>query len=237
MNTEAPSVTAPAAARISIVVPALNEAGGIVRALQALQPWRVAGHEVIVVDGGSGDTTRSLAEGLADRVLDCKPGRARQMNAGARSARGDILVLLHADTRLPPGADGAIVSAVGDGGKHWGRFDVMIAGASPWLPCVAWFMNRRSRWTGIATGDQAVFVRRSSFDAVGGFPEQPLMEDIELSQRLLALGRPVCLRLRAVTSGRRWDQRGAWRTIFLMWRLRLMYRLGTPAERLAEWYR
>ena len=223
--------------RISVVVPALNEAGGIVRALQALQPWRAAGHEVIVVDGGSSDTTRYLCEGLADRVLDARPGRAGQMNAGARTARGDTVLFLHADTRLPAAAAEAIDAALGDGGSHWGRFDVTIAGASPWLPLVAWFMNHRSRWTGIATGDQAIFVRRVSFEAIGGFPEQPLMEDIELSRRLLSIGRPACLRLRAVTSGRRWDQRGAWRTIVLMWRLRFMYWLGTPPERLAEWYR
>ena len=224
-------------ARISIVVPALNEAGGIVRALQALQAQRAAGHEVIVVDGGSSDTTRSLAEGLADRVLDAKPGRAGQMNAGARAARGEVIVFLHADTRLPAAAADAIDTALRTGGRHWGRFDVTIAGASAWLPLVAWLMNHRSRWTGIATGDQAIFVRRDVFEAVGGFPEQPLMEDIELSRRLLGVGRPACLRLRAVTSGRRWDQRGAWQTILLMWRLRFRYWLGTPAESLAEWYR
>lgn len=222
--------------RISIVVPALDEAGGIVHTLRALQSWRGAGHELIVVDGGSRDATVDQARPWADRVLVSERGRARQMNAGAVAAQGAVLLFLHADTRLPPGADRAVLQAV-SGGAAWGRFDVTIEGRSAWLPLVGALMNLRSRWTGIATGDQAIFVRRADFDAVGGFPDQPLMEDIELSRRLRARGRPACLRLRATTSGRRWDDRGAWRTILLMWRLRLLYALGTPAERLAEAYR
>lgn len=221
---------------VSIVVPALDEAGGIERTLQALQPWREAGHELIVVDGGSRDDTAAKAAAWADRVLVSERGRARQMNAGAAAAAGTILLFLHADTRLPAGAPQAVLQAV-SGGAAWGRFDVTIEGRSAWLPVVARLMNWRSRWTGIATGDQAVFVRRADFDAAGGFPDQPLMEDIELSRRLRARGAPACLRLRATTSGRRWDQRGAWRTILLMWRLRLLYALGTPAERLARAYR
>lgn len=221
---------------VSIVVPALDEAGGIERTLQALQPWREAGHELIVVDGGSRDDTAAKAAAWADRVLVSERGRARQMNAGAAAAAGTILLFLHADTRLPAGAPQAVLQAV-SGGAAWGRFDVTIEGRSAWLPVVARLMNWRSRWTGIATGDQAMFVRRADFDAAGGFPDQPLMEDIELSRRLRARGAPACLRLRATTSGRRWDQRGAWRTILLMWRLRLLYALGTPAERLARAYR
>jgi rSAM/selenodomain-associated transferase 2 len=221
---------------ISIVVPALDEAGGIERTLQALQPWRAAGHELIVVDGGSRDDTAAKAAAWADRVLVADAGRARQMNAGAAAATGEILLFLHADTRLPAEAPQAIVQALADGAS-WGRFDVRIEGRSIWLPVVARLMNWRSRWSGIATGDQAMFVRRAAFEAAGGFPDQPLMEDIELSRRLRARGAPACLRLRATTSGRRWDQRGAWRTIVLMWRLRLLYALGTPAERLARAYR
>jgi rSAM/selenodomain-associated transferase 2 len=158
------------------------------------------------------------------------------MNAGAAAAGGAILLFLHADTRLPAGAADAVLQAL-SGTAAWGRFDVTIEGRSAWLPLIARLMNWRSRWTGIATGDQAMFVRRADFDAVGGFPDQPLMEDIELSRRLRARGAPACLRLRATTSGRRWDQRGAWPTILLMWRLRLLYALGTPAERLARAYR
>jgi rSAM/selenodomain-associated transferase 2 len=221
---------------ISIVVPALDEAGGIGHTLRALQSWRDAGHELIVVDGGSRDATAEQARPWADQVLVSERGRARQMNAGAAAAQGAVLLFLHADTRLPAAAEKAVLQAV-SGGAAWGRFDVTIEGRSVWLPIVGRLMNWRSRWTGIATGDQAMFVRRADFDAVGGFPEQPLMEDIELSRRLRARAWPACLRLHATTSGRRWDDRGAWRTILLMWRLRLLYALGTPAERLAKAYR
>jgi rSAM/selenodomain-associated transferase 2 len=221
---------------LSIVVPVLNEAAGIVPALAALAPLRAAGHELIVVDGGSSDGTAALAAGLADRLLVVERGRARQMNAGAAAARGGALLFLHADSELPEGAVDAIRGAL-DGASAWGRFDVRIAGRSPLFPLIATLMNWRSRCTGIATGDQAIFVQRAAFESAGGFPDQPLMEDVELSRRLLRLGAPACLRLRVVTSGRRWERAGVWRTVRLMWRLRLLYWLGTPAERLAADYR
>ena len=221
--------------RISIVIPVLNEAGRIVATLTALAPLRAQGAELIVVDGGSSDGTAALCKGLADAVLSAPRGRALQMNAAARAASAAVLLFLHADTRLPDDALTQIAQAVQT--QPWGRFDVRIAGRSPILPVVAALMNTRSRLTGIATGDQALFVRRDAFDAVGGFPAQPLMEDIELCKRLRRLGRPACLRAKVVTSGRRWDSRGAWRTIGLMWRLRLLYWLGVPAERLAAAYR
>jgi rSAM/selenodomain-associated transferase 2 len=190
----------------------------------------------IVVDGGSHDDSAALAAAQADQVVHSPRGRARQMNAGAARARHDTLLFLHADTRLPAAADAAIAQSL-QGGARWGRFDVRIEGRSAWLPVVAWFMNRRSRLSGIATGDQALFVQRALFQELGGFPEQPLMEDVELSRRLRAQSRPACLRARVVTSGRRWDERGAWRTIVLMWRLRWLYWRGTPAEQLARAYR
>ena len=225
------------AARLSVVVPALNEAAGIAATLRALEPWRAAGHEVIVVDGGSGDATPALAAPLADRVLAAPRGRARQMNTGAAAATGDVLLFLHADTRLPERALDAVLTALARGAQ-WGRFDVRIAGRSRWLAVVAALMNLRSRLTGIATGDQAIFVSRAAFDAVGGFPDQPLMEDVELSRRLVRrVGRPACLRAKVVTSGRRWDERGVWRTIWLMWTLRWRYWRGTPADVLARAYR
>lgn len=223
--------------RVSVVVPALNEAAGIGATLRPLAPWRRLGHEVIVVDGGSADGTPALAAPLADRVLAAPRGRARQMNAGAAAATGDVLLFLHADTRLPDGALDAVRAAV-ERGARWGRFDVRIAGRSRWLAVVAALMNLRSRLTGIATGDQAIFVVRAAFDAVGGFPDQPLMEDVELSRRLRRrAGRPACLRAKVVTSGRRWDERGVWRTIWLMWTLRWRYWRGTPADVLARAYR
>lgn len=218
--------------RISIVVPVLDEAARIVAELEALQSLRAAGHEVIVVDGGSRDRSAELAAPLVDRVLRAPRGRALQMNAGARAARGEMLLFLHADTRLPPDAASAVL-ARGD----WGRFDVAIEGRHALLPVIARMMNLRSRLTGIATGDQAIFVRRTLFERLGGYAEIPLMEDVELSRRLRRVSRPVCLRLRAVTSGRRWEMRGVLRTVVLMWRLRLAYSLGADPHRLAERYR
>lgn len=224
-------------ASLSIVVPALNEAEGIVATLQALAPLRERGAELIVVDGGSRDGTAERARPLADRMIDGPRGRARQMNAGAAQAAAPTLLFLHADTRLPERADALIARALATHPLAWGRFDVVIEGRAPMLRVVAALMNRRSRWTGIATGDQAMFMTRAAFDAAGRFPDQPLMEDIELSSRLKRSRAPVCLRERVTTSGRRWEQRGVWRTIVLMWRLRLLYALGVSADRLAAWYR
>ena len=221
---------------LSIIVPTLNEADGIVAHLTALQPLRRRGSEVIVVDGGSVDDTPKLAAPLADQVIVARCGRGAQMNAGSRYARGDVLVFLHADTRLPEHADSLLTKALVDERWVWGRFDVTIEGTHPLLRLVAWSMNGRSRLTGIVTGDQALFLRREVFAQVGGFPELPLMEDIALSRRLKCLGRPLCLSQRVITSGRRWEQRGVLRTIVLMWRLRAWYWLGADASRLAKTY-
>ena len=221
---------------LSIVMPALDEAAAIEPTLLALAPLRGRGAEVIVADGGSTDGTAEHAHPFADRVLTAPRGRARQMNAGAARATGDVLLFLHADTLLPPDADRLIRRAV-DAGAAWGRFDVRIAGRPRMLGVIAAFMNTRSRWTGVATGDQALFVRRAVFERLGGFADQPLMEDVELSRLLRAVGRPACLRARVTTSGRRWETRGVWRTIFLMWRLRWRYWRGESAQALAEAYR
>jgi rSAM/selenodomain-associated transferase 2 len=216
---------------LSIVVPVLNEAGILKSSLGALAPLRGRGHEVLVVDGGSEDATRDIAAPLADRVLAAPRGRAWQMNAGAAAASGEALVFLHADTRLPPDADALVAAALA---RHlWGRFDVRIEGRSMLLPVVARLMNLRSRLTGIATGDQAIFVRR---DAFAGFPELALMEDVAFSSAMKRRGAPACLRARATTSGRRWERHGVLRTVLLMWRLRLAYALGTPPEELAQRY-
>jgi len=223
---------------ISIIVPVLNEAAGIVTALEALAPLRALGTEVIVVDGGSADGTLELARPLADQLVSAPRGRARQMNAGAAIAQGRTLLFLHADTRLPANADELVALAAGDvlAGRQWGRFDVRIEGRSLWLRVVARMMNLRSRLTGIATGDQAIFVARAAFRAVGGFPDIPLMEDIALSKALLRLSRPVCLAARVTTSGRRWEAHGVWHTIRFMWWLRLRYFFGADPHHLALEY-
>lgn len=223
--------------RLSIIVPVLNEAGGIAAALDALAGLRAAGHEVIVVDGGSTDGTPDFAAPRADRVASAPRGRASQMNAGARFANGDVLLFLHADTRLPARADRAVLDGLAGRGRAWGRFDVRIDTRHPLLRVVASFMNLRSRWTGIATGDQAIFVRRDAFAAIGGFPPVALMEDIALSAALKRVSPPLCLRDHVLTSGRRWESRGVVRTVLLMWWLRLRYFLGASPERLAEIYR
>ena len=226
-------------------MPVLDEAATVACTLEALQPLRRRGVEVVVADGGSTDGTPARCAPWVDRLVAAPRGRARQMNAGAAVASRPVLLFLHADTRLPDGALESVSAALGMGtngrpghaSRRWGRFDVHIEGRSRWLPLVAWAMNHRSRLTGICTGDQALFLDRSLFDAVGGFPDQPLMEDIEISRRLLRHGPPACLRARVRTSGRRWDRDGAWRTIRLMWRLRWLYWRGVSAERLAVLYR
>jgi len=221
---------------LSLIVPTLNEAHGIIEMLQALQPLRDRGCEVIVVDGGSSDHTPVLARRWCDLVLRAPGGRARQMNAGATAASGEILCFLHADSFLPEGADGLIVAGLARGRRSWGRFDVTISGSNPMLRVIAWMMNWRSRITGIATGDQGLFMTRSVFEAAGRFPEIALMEDIALTSQLKRYGKPLCITHRLTTSGRRWEKHGLWRTVLLMWRLRLAYFLGADPNRLAARY-
>ncbi len=221
--------------KLSIVMPVLDEAAGIEAALAALAPYRRRGVEVIVVDGGSRDGTPNLARLLADRVLTAPRGRAAQMNAGAGEAHGNILLFLHADTRLPNDADRLVTDGLSRSGRAWGRFDVHIDGGGL-LGLVSTMMNWRSRITGVATGDQAMFVTRAAFDAVGRFPEIALMEDVALSARLKRIGKPSALRARVTTSGRRWRKHGTLRTMFLMWRLRLRFFFGADPAKLARAY-
>jgi rSAM/selenodomain-associated transferase 2 len=220
--------------RLTIVVPVLNEAPIIVAALAALAPLRARGAEIIVADGGSRDGTVHLAAPLADRIITVPRGRGAPMNAGAALGTGDALLFLHADTALPDDSDRLIDVALAH--RAWGRFDLRIAGSHPFLAVVARMINWRSRLTGIATGDQAMFVSREAFQKVGGFPDLPLMEDIAMSRRLKRLCRPLCIATPVVTSGRRWEQNGVIRTILLMWRLRLSYYLGVEPALLAELY-
>ena len=217
--------------KLSIIMPVLDEGESIAATLDALARMRALGTEVIVVDGGSRDATIQRARLRADHVITAPRGRALQMNAGAAKASGDVLLFLHADTRLPADADHVVLKGLERSGRAWGRFDVKIDGRSPLLLVVGWLMNFRSRLTGIATGDQAIFVRRDAFHEAGGFAEIPLMEDIALCKRLKRVSRPLCLRERVITSGRRWDQNGVLPTILLMWRLRLAYLLRRRSER------
>jgi rSAM/selenodomain-associated transferase 2 len=220
---------------VSIIMPILDEGPALAGALRPLQAHRAAGHELILVDGGSRDTGPQEASGLCDRLLHAPRGRAAQMNAGAAAARHDILLFLHADTRLPANAPAHLAAALA-GGHGWGRFNVRIEGRSALLPLIALMMNWRSRLTGMATGDQAIFIRRDLFTRIGGYADLPIMEDLDLSRRLRPFGPPACLSGPAVTSGRRWDRHGAWRTIFLMWRLRAAFYLGADPRHLAEKY-
>jgi len=221
---------------LSIIIPVLNEAGNVPALLDSLQPLRRRGAEIIVVDGGSTDATANLARDRADQVIASPAGRARQMNAGAAAARGEILCFLHADSRLPEGADGLMIDGLARSRRSWGRFDVRIDGMHPLLRVIARMMNWRSRLTGIATGDQGLFITRSLFEAAGRFPEIALMEDIALARRLKRYGPPLCIAHRLTTSGRRWEQHGVWRTMLLMWRLRLAYWLGADPDKLALQY-
>jgi rSAM/selenodomain-associated transferase 2 len=220
--------------RLTIVIPVLNEATIIASALQALAPLRARGAEVIVADGGSRDATAQLAGPFADRVITVPQGRGAPMNAGAALGHGDALLFLHADTTLPGNADRLIAAALTD--RSWGRFDIRIAGRHPLLAVIAQMINWRSRLTGIATGDQAIFVTREAFLAIGGFPDLPLMEDIAISRRLKRLCRPLCIGTPVVTSGRRWEQNGVLRTVLLMWCLRLSYYFGVEPALLARHY-
>jgi rSAM/selenodomain-associated transferase 2 len=220
---------------LSIIMPVLDESAGIDAALIALASYRERGAELIVVDGGSRDDTRFRARPLADCVLATERGRAAQMNAGRAVARGDVLLFLHADTRLPDRADALVLEGLAHSGRAWGRFDVRFDRRGL-LSLIAFMMNVRSRLTGIATGDQALFVTRAAFDSVGGFPSIALMEDVALSVRLKRISRPLCVRARVTTSGRRWRKHGALHTIFLMWRLRLAYFFGADPAQLARRY-
>ncbi len=220
--------------RLSIVIPALNEAAAIARALDRARDPTV--HERIVVDGGSADGTPEVARLHADRVLCSERGRAAQMNAGAAAATGDVLLFLHADTLLPRGFAAAIERALRDPAVVGGRFDVELQPSTPLLRLTAALINLRSRVSRISTGEQAIFVRRSVFEAIGGFPRLPLMEDVAFSRSLKRAGKVACLREKVVTSSRRWLADGVVRTILLMWTLRFLFFAGVSAERLCRWY-
>jgi rSAM/selenodomain-associated transferase 2 len=217
--------------KISIIVPVLNESSSIKAMMGHWQKLQASRAELVFVDGGSTDGTVGLLQKGGMSAIPSARGRAVQMNTGAEQASGDILLFLHADTFLPDEALGLVEKT-----SVWGRFDVRIEGEARLFPLISFLINLRSRLSGIATGDQALFMTRDAFDRVGRFPEQPLMEDIEISKRLKRLSRPLCLRVPVRTSGRRWEKRGVWNTIFLMWRLRFAYWRGVPATELVKEY-
>ena len=220
--------------KISVIIPVLNEEKTIAATLRAVAALRPC--EIIVVDGGSRDRTLENCQGPGIQVLGCGSGRARQMNYGARCATGEVLLFLHADTKLPHSALEDIAAALSEARCPGGRFDVDLEGSHWMLKLVAALINGRSRLTKIATGDQAIFVRRAVFAQVGGYPGIPLMEDIALCRALKRLGRIACLRSRVVTSARRWERDGVWRTIFRMWTLKLLYLSGVSPARLKQFY-
>ena len=222
--------------KISIIIPALNEADHIETCLSGLQGLRNGGHEVIVVDGGSTDNTQKLAMPLVDKILQHEKGRARQMNAGAGVASGDILLFLHTDTCLPQNIDKHILACIKESENCWGYFNVRLSGAHWLFRVIEWCMNLRSRITGIVTGDQAMFMTRLLYKHVKGFDEIELMEDIAMSSKLNRIVKPVCLKQRVITSSRRWERNGIVHTIFKMWRLRLAYYLGADPVSLARQY-
>ncbi len=225
-----------AAPLLSFVVPTLNEGDRIQFFLKALRDCCEQPCEIIVVDGGSSDGTATLATAHCDQVIAAHRGRAAQMNAGARRASGALLCFVHADSSLPRHADKAIRSSLTRSNASWGRFDVRLSGSHPLLRVVEQMMNWRSRLTGIATGDQALFMTRALFETVGGFPEIELMEDIAMSRELKLHGRPACSAQSLITSSRRWEKNGILRTILLMWKLRLLYFLGADPAQLARRY-
>ncbi|PID42424.1 MAG: glycosyl transferase [Proteobacteria bacterium] len=220
---------------LSVIIPVFNEEAALPLTLSLLEQGCTDGVEVIVADGGSTDGSAAVCAGKSVRWVNAEKGRAAQMNAGANVAKGSVLVFLHADTRIPPG----FVRELGcfrASHKFWGRFNVALDGKHWAYRLISLMINQRSCCTGIATGDQAIFVKKSVFDIVGGFPDIPLMEDVEFSARLSALDSPLCSRMKVVTSSRRWENNGIVKTVLLMWWLRLQYFFGVSPERLAKIY-
>lgn len=219
----------------TLIIPALNEAANIAQQLRQVRELVGDQWQLVLVDGGSTDDTVAQAHPFCDHIISSAPGRARQMNAGAAQADGHILLFLHADTRLPRDFIAQIQQFAQQGGQ-WGRFDVRLDGGHPLFRLIEWMMNHRSRWTGIATGDQAIFMTRDFFQRCGGFGDLPLMEDIDFCKRARRLARPFCISSRVTTSARKWQKNGILRTILLMWWLRLAFFVGVPPAVLHRWY-
>lgn len=224
--------------KLSIIMPCLNEAQQIETSLQTLQALRSHGHEIIVCDAGSTDNTRQLATPLCDTFLQADKGRALQMNAGAAQASGDVLCFLHADTLSPQHLDEHIFQALQQSHSVWGRFNIRLSGQHPAFRLIERLINLRSCFSGVASGDQGIFIYRSVFNRLGGYKTIALMEDIELSKRLRKISKPACIKqVNLLTSSRRWEEHGILYTVLLMWKLRLKYFLGSNPQQLASEYR
>ena len=220
---------------ISIIIPTLNEEATIQTLLQQLQTYRQQGHEVIVVDGGSNDETISISKPLADKVISSEAGRAMQMNAGAAQSENEVLWFLHADTLIPSTAVENIQQALNK--NDWGRFNIKLSGSHFLFRIIESMINIRSCISGVATGDQGIFVNKKTFESIGCYSAVPLMEDVELSKKLKKVSKPVCIKEKLTTSSRRWEQKGILSTVLLMWRLRFLYWLGVSATKLATQYK
>ena len=221
---------------LSIIIPLLNEEENLKKQKESLELLIKQGHEVLVIDGGSNDNSTKIANQIGCRNITTYPSRGHQLHLGAVQSKNEILLFLHADTLLPPNAAELIFKSFERDNKHWGRFNIKFSSSSYVFSIIAWFMNLRSSLTGIVTGDHAVFVKKDSYIKCGGFPDWAIMEDIAISKRLKTLSHPVCLKEHVVTSSRKWEKQGIINTILLMWKLRLMFLFGMPAEKLAKLY-
>ena len=220
--------------RVSVIIPTLNEADTIEQTLSWVR--QASACEIVVVDGGSDDDTVECARPYADQLISAPRGRARQMNAGARAAAGEALLFLHADTLPPARFAELLVAALAEPEVVGGRFDVHVDAPGLVFRMIGGLMNLRSRFTGIATGDQGIFVRRGVFETIGGYPEWDIMEDLEFSHQLKRAGKIACLRARVKTSARRWQKHGVTKTILLMWGLRLCHFFGVSPTALKAFY-
>jgi len=221
--------------KISIIVPVYNEASSIETFLKSLQLFRQYGHEIVLVDGKSQDQTLQLARPYVDRMISSEKSRARQMDLGAKMASGQVFLFLHADTQLPELADQLILNSLAQG-FHWGRFNIRLSGSDKLFRLIEKMMNWRSCLTGIATGDQAIYLSKMLYKDIGGFPQIALMEDIELCTRLIKWTKPDCIKQTVISSSRRWEKNGIIRTVLLMWMMRLQYFFGVSPEKLQKQY-